>query len=60
MICATLVNTRTHTDSFSPVILLAQPSEIEIGNTMQQNTQEHRQYKRQDVPNDITETVTHI
>jgi len=28
MICASLVNTQTHTDSFKLVILLAQPDEL--------------------------------
>jgi len=28
MICATLVNTQTHTDSFQPVILSAYPNEL--------------------------------
>jgi len=32
MICATLVNTQTHTDSLWPVILLAQPAELKMAN----------------------------
>jgi len=30
MICATLVNTQTHIDSFWPVILLAWPAELKM------------------------------